>query len=139
MLFSLFGWELVWIRKFKRISIRNPDQTLSVTSHPRRAAFSTVSRGGLIGISFQPKVSRTPNPNNVQNDGDYSSPNKSVPLKDVPCEQTFLDLQNGAVMYRGQIRFFHLIRMKMDSLLSGVTAICPIIIDNDPLEQESTH
>ena len=35
--------------------------------------------------------------------------------------------------------FFHLIRMKMDSLLSGVTAICPIIIDNDQLEQESTH
>ena len=35
--------------------------------------------------------------------------------------------------------FFHLIRMKMDSLWSGVTAICPIKIDNDSLEQSLTE
>ena len=103
MLFSLFGWELVWIRKFERISIRNPDQTLSVTSHPRRAAISTLPR--WFDRYFLPTQSfPNPEPEQCPKWWWLFIAEQKCSKKDVPCEQSlqiFLDLQKRAVMYRG--------------------------------------
>ena len=128
MLFSLFGWELVWIRKFERISIRNPDQTLSVTSHPRRAAISTLPR--WFDRYFLPTQS-FPNPEPEQCQkwwwlfiAEQKCSKKGCSMR-TKFSNIFRSSKEGGNVPRTD-PFFHLTRMDLDSWPSGVTANCPI-------------
>ena len=117
MLFSLFGWELVWIRKFKRISIRNHwSDSIGDQSPAARGFFNSLPR--WFDRYFLPTQS-FPNtePEQCPKWWWLFIAEQKCSIKGCSMRTNIFRSSEGDGNVPRADPFFHLIRMKMDSQL----------------------